>query len=88
MFACGEYSLALRLVSKLPDLRAPNANLQLLQSNNQDQIGHQGQKKRDRFAQLLIRKLGSFIRLRRVLLLRSDIRLATSGIRYASLGGE
>ena len=41
-----------------------------------------------RFAQLLIRKLGSFIRLRRVLLLRSDIHLAMSGIRYASLGGE
>ena len=44
--------------------------------------------KATRYAQLLIRKLGSFIRLRRVLLLRSDIRLATSGIRYASLGGE
>ena len=36
-------------------------------------------------AQLLIRKLGSFIRLGRVLLLRSDIRLSPSGIRYASL---
>ena len=39
-------------------------------------------------AQLLIRKLGSFIRLRRVVLLRSDIRLTPSDIRYASLGGE
>lgn len=45
-------------------------------------------QKRGTHAQLLIRKLGSFIRLRRVLLLRSDIRLATSCIRYASLGGE
>ena len=36
------------------------------------------------FAQLLIRKLRSFIRLWRVLLLRSDIRLTTSDIRYAS----
>ena len=36
------------------------------------------------FAQLLIRKLGSFIRLRRVILLRSDIRLTPSDIRYAS----
>ena len=35
-------------------------------------------------AQLLIRKLGSFIRLWRVILLRSDMRLTTSGIRYAS----
>ena len=34
--------------------------------------------------QLLIRKLRSFIRLRRVLLLCSDIRLSPSGIRYAS----
>ena len=42
-------------------------------------------KKSDTLAQLLIRKLGSFIRLRRVLLLRSDIRLSPSGIRYASL---
>ena len=42
------------------------------------------QKKGD-IAQLLIRKLGSFIRLGRVLLLRSGIRLAPSGIRYASL---
>ena len=30
----------------------------------------------------------SYIRLRRVLLLRSDIRLTPSGIRFASLGGE
>ena len=36
------------------------------------------------FAQLLIRKLGSFIRLWRVILLRSDIHLTTSGICYAS----
>ena len=42
-------------------------------------------KKEAAFAQLLIRKLGSFIRLRRVLLLRSDIRLSPSGICYASL---
>ena len=42
-------------------------------------------KKSPPTAQLLIRKLGSFIRLRRVLLLRSDIRLSPSGIRYASL---
>ena len=41
--------------------------------------------KSEAFAQLLIRKLGSFIRLGRVLLLRSGIRLAPSGIRYASL---
>ena len=40
--------------------------------------------KKSAIAQLLIRKLGSFIRLWRVILLRSDIRLATSGIRYAS----
>ena len=33
---------------------------------------------------LLTEYHASFIRLRRVLLLRSDIRLATSGIRYAS----
>jgi hypothetical protein len=39
-------------------------------------------------AQLPYEKLGSFIRLLRVLLLRSDIHLAMSGIRYASLGGE
>ena len=44
--------------------------------------------KKSGFPQLLIRKLGSFIRLWRVILLRSDIRLATSDIRYASLGGE
>ena len=41
-------------------------------------------KERPRLAQLLIRKLRSFIRLWRVILLRSDIRLTTSGIRYAS----
>ena len=40
---------------------------------------------RDDKAQLPYEKLGSFIRLRRVLLLRSDIRLSPSGIRYASL---
>ena len=39
-------------------------------------------------AQLLIRKLGGFIRLWRVILLRSDIRLTLSGIRYASFYGE
>ena len=42
------------------------------------------QTKKPRFAQLLIRKLGSFIRLGRVLLLRSGIRLAPSGICSAS----
>ena len=41
-------------------------------------------RKRGCLAQLLIRKLGSFIRLWRVILLRSYIRLTTSGIRYAS----
>ena len=42
------------------------------------------QKQKDKLAQLPIRKLRSFIRLRRVILLRSDIRLSPSGIRYAS----
>ena len=41
--------------------------------------------KKEQVAQLLIRKLGSFIRLGRVLLLRSGIRPRPSGIRYASL---
>ena len=40
--------------------------------------------KKARLAQLLIRKLGSFIRLWRVILLCSDIRLTTSDICYAS----
>ena len=40
--------------------------------------------KKDGIAQLLIRKLGSFIRLGRVLLLRSGIRLAPSDICFAS----
>ena len=40
--------------------------------------------KRHSIAQLPIRKLGSFIRLWRVILLRSDIRLLPSDIRYAS----
>ena len=40
-------------------------------------------------AQLLIRKLGSFIRLTAsYIAYGSDIRLATSDIRSASLGGE
>ncbi|MBR2020199.1 MAG: hypothetical protein IKA05_07350 [Clostridia bacterium] len=34
----GEDSRALRLTSKLVDLRAANANLQLLQGNNQDEL--------------------------------------------------
>ena len=46
---------------------------------------HKYPNAKSRIAQLLIRKLGSFIRLRRVLLLRSDIRLMPSGIRFASL---
>ena len=37
------------------------------------------------FAQLLIRKLRCFIRLWRVILLRSDIRLTTSGIRALTM---
>ena len=41
--ALREDSRALRLVSQLPDLRAANANLQLLHSNNQGRIGRHGQ---------------------------------------------
>lgn len=40
--------------------------------------------KKGALAQLLVRKLRSFIRLWRVVLLRSDIRLTPSDIRYAS----
>ena len=43
-------------------------------------------KKSRSLAQLPIRKLGSFIRLWRVILLRSDIRLMPSDICYASFG--
>jgi len=40
----GEDSRALRLTSKLVDLRAANANLQLLQGNNQDELEYLDQK--------------------------------------------
>ena len=46
--------------------------------------GHPSQKKALAQASAFF----SYIRLRRVLLLRSDIRLTPSGIRFASLGGE
>ena len=51
-------------------------------------LGGATYKKVCHIAELLIRKFGSFIRLRRVILLRSDIRLMPSVIRYASFGGE
>ena len=65
-----------------------NTRLLSIEGGVRNHRKHRRERQNGCYAQLLIRKLGSFIRLRRDLLLRSDIRLATSGIRYASLGGE